>query len=130
VLTASEYNALPTDEMVYRRFTEVESADLQRAARKAVQRRDWAQVQEMLDDIERRAFDNPWLQSTVQMLKVLLSNRDHGRMEKELMYSSHQMKNRSAPLQDSVLFCMSTEAEIPAFLRRKMAQGRNTDSQS
>jgi hypothetical protein len=92
VLTASEYNALPTDEMVYRRFTEVESADLQRAARKAVQRRDWAQVQEMLDDIERRAFDNPWLQSTVQMLKVLLSNRDHGRMEKELMFASYSMK--------------------------------------
>jgi hypothetical protein len=29
-----------------------------------------------------------------------------------------------------VMFCMSTEAELPAFLRKKMAQGRNTDSQS
>jgi hypothetical protein len=51
-------------------------------------------------------------------------------MEKELMYSSRQMKNRSASLQDSVMFCMSSEAEMPAFLRRKLAQGRNTDSQS
>ena len=126
VLTASEYNALPTDEMVYRRFTEVESADLQRAARKAVQRRDWAQVQEMLDDIERRAFDNPWLQSTVQMLKVLLSNRDHGRMEKELMYASYSMKSRLSEIDEMSFNNNSEEVSKAAFLRRKSYQGRRS----
>jgi hypothetical protein len=59
-----------------------------------------------------------------------MNRRDYDTIEKELMYSSHQMKNRSAPLQDSVLFCMTTEADMPAFLRKKLAQGRNTDSQS
>ena len=126
VLTASEYNALPTDEMVYRRFTEVDSADLQRAARKAVQRRDWAQVQEMLDDIERRAFDNPWLQSTVQMLKVLLSNRDHGRMEKELMYASYSMKSRLSEIDEMSFNSNSEEVSKAAFLRRKSYQGRRS----
>jgi len=126
VLTASEYNALPTDEMVYRRFTEVESADLQRAARKAVQRRDWAQVQEMLDDIERRAFDNPWLQSTVQMLKVLLSYRDHGRMEKELMYASYSMKSRLSEIDEMSFNSNSEEVSKAAFLRRKSYQGRRS----
>ena len=126
VLTASEYNALPTDEMVYRRFTEVESADLQRAARKAVQRRDWAQVQDMLDDIERRAFDNPWLQSTVQMLKVLLSNRDHGRMEKELMYASYSMKSRLSEIDEMSFNSNSEEVSKAAFLRRKSYQGRRS----
>lgn len=126
VLTASEYNALPTDEMVYRRFTEVESADLQRAARKAVQRRDWAQVQEMLNDIERRAFDNPWLQSTVQMLKVLLSNRDHGRMEKELMYASYSMKSRLSEIDEMSFNSNSEEVSKAAFLRRKSYQGRRS----
>ena len=126
VLTASEYNALPTDELVYRRFTEVESADLQRAARKAVQRRDWAQVQEMLDDIERRAFDNPWLQSTVQMLKVLLSNRDHGRMEKELMYASYSMKSRLSEIDEMSFNSNSEEVSKEAFLRRKSYQGRRS----
>ena len=126
VLTASEFNALPSDEMVYRRFTEVESADLQRAARKAVQRRDWAQVQEMLDDIERRAFDNPWLQSTVQMLKVLLSNRDHGRMEKELMYASYSMKSRLSEIDEMSFNSNSEEVSKAAFLRRKSYQGRRS----
>ena len=126
VLLASEYNALLIDEMVYRRFTEVESADLQRAARKAVQRRDWAQVQEMLDDIERRAFDNPWLQSTVQMLKVLLSNRDHGRMEKELMYASYSMKSRLSEIDEMSFNSNSEEVSKAAFLRRKSYQGRRS----
>ena len=126
VLTASEYNALPTNEMVYRRFTEVESADLQRAARKAVQQRDWAQVQDMLDDIERRAFDNPWLQSTVQMLKVLLSNRDHGRMEKELMYASYSMKSRLSEIDEMSFNSNSEEVSKAAFLRRKSYQGRRS----
>ena len=126
VLLASEYNALLIDEMVYRRFTEVESADLQRAARKAVQRRDWAQVQEMLNDIERRAFDNPWLQSTVQMLKVLLSNRDHGRMEKELMYASYSMKSRLSEIDEMSFNSNSEEVSKAAFLRRKSYQGRRS----
>jgi hypothetical protein len=59
-----------------------------------------------------------------------MKRRDYDTMEKEWRYSSRQMKNRSASLQDSVLFCMSTEADMPAFLRKKLAQGRNTDSQS
>jgi Ca-activated chloride channel family protein len=126
VLSANEYNALPSDEMVYRRFTEVESADLQRAARKAVQRRDWAQVQDMLDDIERRAFDNPWLQSTVQMLKVLLSNRDHGRMEKELMYASYSMKSRLSEIDEVSFNSNMEEVSKAAFLRRKSYQGRRS----
>jgi Ca-activated chloride channel family protein len=45
------------------------------------------------------------------------------------MYSSHSMKNRVADLEDNVLFCMSEEANKPAFLRKKTTQGRNTDSQ-
>jgi hypothetical protein len=51
-------------------------------------------------------------------------------MEKELLYSSHAMKNRSAELEDNVLFCMKDEAIKPAFLRKKTSQGRNSESQS
>jgi len=51
-------------------------------------------------------------------------------MEKELMYSSDKLKNRIADLDDNVLFCMSAEAVKPAFLRKKVSQGRNSDSQT
>ena len=126
VLPGSEYKALPNDEMVYRRFTEVESADLQRAAREAVRRRDWDQVQDMFDDIERRAFDNPWLQSTVQMLKVLLANRDHDRMEKELTYASYSMKSRLSEIDEMSFNSNMEEVSKSAFLRRKSYQGRRS----
>ena len=54
----------------------------------------------------------------------------HEAMEKELMYSSDKLKNRIADLDDSVMFCMSAEAVKPAFLRKKVTQGRNSDSQT
>jgi hypothetical protein len=50
-------------------------------------------------------------------------------MEKELMYSSDKLKNRIADLDDNVMFCMDAEAIKPAFLRKKVTQGRNSDSQ-
>ena len=50
-------------------------------------------------------------------------------MEKELMYSSDKLKNRAADLNDTMMFCMATEAIKPAFMRKKVSQGRNTDSQ-
>lgn len=38
--------------------------------------------------------------------------------------------NRVADLDDTVMFCMSEEAIKPAFMRKKVSQGRNTDSQN
>jgi len=50
-------------------------------------------------------------------------------MEKELMYASSKMMNRVADLNDSMMFCMDAEAVKPAYMRKKVSQGRNTDSQ-
>jgi hypothetical protein len=80
--------------------------------------------------LEERSTENPWLAETVRYLRTLLERRDHEAMEKELMYSSDKLKNRAADLNDTVLFCMSEEAVKPAFMRKKVSQGRNTDSQS
>jgi Ca-activated chloride channel family protein len=130
VVDAQTYKNAEENELLARRFIEIEAADLQREARTYVKARNWAAVERLLTQIEERAINNPWLNETVKYLRNLMERRDHETMEKELMYSSRQMKNRSASLQDSVMFCMSSEADLPAFLRRKMAQGRNTDSQS
>jgi Ca-activated chloride channel family protein len=79
--------------------------------------------------LEERSRENPWLAETVSYLRKLLERRDHDAMEKELMYSSDKLKNRAADLNDSMLFCMSAEAIKPAFMRKKVSQGRNSDSQ-
>jgi Ca-activated chloride channel family protein len=130
VVDGQTYINASENELVARRFIEIEAADLQREARNYVKARNWDAVERLLTQIEERAINNPWLHETVKYLRTLMARRDYDTMEKELMYSARQMKNRSASLQDSVMFCMNVEAEMPAFLRKKLAQGRNTDSQS
>ena len=130
VVELPDYRLATVDELVARRFNEVEAADIQREARAHVQRRNWDGVERLIGQLEERSRDNPWLMETVQYLRKLLERRDHETMEKELMYSSDKLKNRATSLNDSILFCMADEAVKPAFLRKKVSQGRNTDSQN
>jgi Ca-activated chloride channel family protein len=129
VVELPDYRLASVDELVARRFNEVEVADIQREARAHVQRRNWDGVERLIRQLEERSRDNPWLMETVSYLRKLLERRDHETMEKELMYSSDKLKNRAASLDDSILYCMSAEAVKPAFLRKKVSQGRNTESQ-
>ena len=129
VVDLPEYRLAAEDELVARRFNEVEAADIQREARSHVQRRNWDGVERLITQLEERSRNNPWLMETVQYLRKLLERRDHETMEKELMYSSDKLKNRATSLNDTVLFCMDAEAVKPAFMRKKVSQGRNSDSQ-
>ena len=121
-----EYAALIENELAVRRFTEIEAADIQRAARVAVRRRDWDKVEAMLHQIEEKAQDNPWLMSTLEVLRNLLARRDHDKMEKELMYSSYSMKSRLSEVDEGNYRSQSEEIEKMAFLRRKSDQGRRS----
>ena len=129
VVSPMEYRIAEENELVARRFNEIESADIQRDARRYVQDRNWVEVVRLIEELQNRAENNPWLGATVKYLRRLLERRDHETMEKELMYSSSKLKNRVADLDDSVAFCMNAEAVKPAFMRKKVTQGRNTDSQ-
>lgn len=130
VVDAQTYKDADENELVARRFFEVEAADLQREARGYVRARNWEAAERLLTQLEERSINNPWLNETVKYLLQLMERRDYDTMEKELMYSSRQMKNRSASLNDTMFYCMDFEAELPAYLRKKMAQGRRSDSQS
>jgi Ca-activated chloride channel family protein len=107
----------------------VESAEIQREARRHVQNRNWDAVEGLVRQLEDRAHNNPWLEETVKYLRKLLDRRESALMEKELMYSSSKMMNRVADMNDSMLFCADMEAVKPAYMRKKVSQGRNSDSQ-
>ncbi|MBU3579766.1 VWA domain-containing protein [Polynucleobacter sp. 73C-SIWE] len=129
VVSLADYQLAQENELVARRFNEVEAADIQREARLFVRDRNWSAVERLIRKLDERASQNPWLAETVRYLRTLLERRDHEAMEKELMYSSDKLKNRVADLNDSMSFCMMEEAVKPAFMRKKVTQGRNTDSQ-
>lgn len=129
VVSLADYQLAQEDELVARRFNEVEAADIQREARLHVRDRNWSAVERLMRKLEERSRENPWLAETVTYLRKLLDRRDHEAMEKELMYSSDKLKNRVADLNDSMMFCADMEAIKPAFMRKKVTQGRNSDSQ-
>lgn len=129
VVDLPDYRMAQEDELVARRFNEVEAADIQREARGHVQRRNWDGVERLIGQLEERSRNNPWLMETVQYLRTLLTKRDHEAMEKELMYSSDKLKNRITDLNDVNAFCTEFEMVKPAYMRKKIVQGRNTDSQ-
>ena len=129
MVSLTDYQLAQENELVARRFNEVECADIQREARLFVRDRNWSAVERLMRKLDERAIENPWLAETVRYLRTLLERRDHEAMEKELMYSSDKLKNRVADLNDSMSFCMMEEAVKPAFMRKKVTQGRNTDSQ-
>ena len=129
VVSLADYQLAQENELVARRFNEVECADIQREARVFVRDRNWSAVERLMRKLEERARENPWLEETVRYMRTLLERRDHEAMEKELMYASDKLKNRVADLDDSAVFCMLRESVKPAYMRKKVTQGRNTDSQ-
>ena len=129
VVSLADYQLAQEDELVARRFNEVEAADIQREARLHVRDRNWSAVERLMRKLEERSRENPWLAETVSYLSKLLERRDHEAMEKELMYSSDKLKNRIASLEDSAAFSAEYENIRPAFMRKKVTQGRNSDSQ-
>jgi Ca-activated chloride channel family protein len=88
--------------------------------------RNWANLARMLDTLELRAQDNPWLMQTGSVLRELLAQRDQARLEKELMYSSHSLSSRLTEQDELLSFSQQRESEKAAFLRRKVQQGRDS----
>ena len=126
VVSATDYDQSPENELVKRRFNELEAAQIKRQAYRAANMRQWNRLSVLLDQLEARAQDNPWLSETIVVLRRLLDSRDQARLEKELMYSSHSLSSRLTELDESISFSRNSELEKAAFLRRKAQQGRRS----
>jgi len=128
VVSPAEYNESLENELVSRRFNELEAAQIKRQAYRAAGMRQWHRLSELLDQLEARAHDNPWLSESIIVLRRLLESRDQARLEKELMYSSHSLSSRLTELDESISFSQHNELDKAAFLRRKTQQGRRSTS--
>ncbi len=128
VVSLEEFNGYSDDELVRRRFNEVEAAQIQRQAYRAAGMRQWGRISQLLDQLEAKANENPWLSETIVVLRRLLEARDQSRLEKELMYASHSLSSRLTELDESISFSQREELDKAAFLRRKIQQGRRSES--
>lgn len=77
-----------------------------------------------LEDLGRR---EPWVAASITFLRRLMRARDSQRMSKEMLYKSHKMNWRQSST-DETQYGGDDELGFPAFLRRKVAEGRHTGS--
>ena len=123
----AEYEALQTHELVQRRIHELSAAQLQLQIRQAALQGDWMQVEHLLTHLETLGRHEPWVAASIAFTRQLMRERDQQRMSKEMLYKSRKMSQRLSST-DEVCFREVDEVEVPAFLRRKMAEGRRTQT--
>lgn len=126
VLDAAAYASEPEHELVKRRINELTAAQIQLQIRTAALARDWVAVARLLGKLEDIGRDEPWVAASIAFARQLLAEKDEQRMSKEMLYKSQKMSQRLSSM-DEMHFDMRSEIEMPAFLRRKMAEGRRSE---
>lgn len=125
---AAAFEAIAEDERVVARARELRAAELQLEAREAARRGDWQRVDAILARAAEEARDNPWVEQALAALRRYAEQRRTEEFSKEAMYSSRRMSTRMAAPDESVrAYAASAQMDIPAFLRRKVQQGKRLD---
>jgi Ca-activated chloride channel family protein len=122
-LDEDRFAQLPVDELVQRRLNEL------RFAKASSRLRDFAQAglideaRELLDELEREFGNNPWLSAKIEQLRRLTED-DLSMMMKEVSYTAFRMSRRLTSKSEMLFGKDETDSQIPAFLRKKVEEGR------
>ena len=125
VVSSQIYEELEVDDLVRRRKVELDAANLQDAARVAARRRNWREVDEIIERLEGLGVDNEWVAEGVRKLKSYAVQRETEKFSKEAYYKAENMRMRMGIANESAFYSASEESVLPSFLRRKSEQGKN-----
>jgi len=124
VMTSVAYDNLADDELVARRQVELAAAEALMGMRHAAAANDWARVDALLEAAARQFAGNEWVAAVLEAMRSVAAGRERERAMKEMMYSSGKLRSRLAAKDESVAFCLAEGSSVPAYLRRKPAQGK------
>ncbi len=124
VMTSSAFGNLADDELVTRRLVELAAAEALMGMRGAAAGGDWARVDTLLEAASRQFAGNEWVAAVLEAMRSIAAGRERERAMKEMMYSSSKLRSRLAAKDESVAFSLAEGASVPAYLRRKPAQGK------
>lgn len=124
VMTSAAFDNLADDELVTRRLVELAAAEALMCMRQAAAANDWARVDALLEAASRQFAGNEWVAAVLEAMRSIAAGRERERAMKEMMYSSSKLRSRLAAKDESVAFCLSESVSVPAYLRRKPAQGK------
>ena len=85
---------------------------------------DWPRVDALLEAASRQFAGNEWVAAVLEAMRSIAAGRERERAMKEMMYSSGKLRSRLAAKDESVAFSVADGASVPAYLRRKPAQGK------
>ncbi|APW47983.1 vWA domain-containing protein [Rhodoferax antarcticus] len=119
----ADHAALSADDAVQNRLQEVEFAQASQALRELVQRGDIGAARAMMSELEKRFAQHPWLRDKLQRLRTL-AEQDPQMMSKEVRFSAMRMSSRLSTKSETPYSQDETESAMPAFLRKKVEEGR------
>ena len=117
------FDAAPADEYVASRLQELEFGTASQALRELARRGDARGVQAMLDELERRFGQHPWLKDKLARLRIL-AEQDAEMMSKEVMFSQRKMSSRLNARHEVSYSMDETHSAMPSFLRKKAEEGK------
>lgn len=120
-LKLADWAALEEDELVVRRLSEIEAANLHEQAQRAAHEGDWQEVQHLLSVAKEKARNNEWLKAVAEKLELLAASEDEILFSKEAKYTSQRMHTRLAGRHE---LAENLEIPMPSYLRRKTEQGK------
>jgi Ca-activated chloride channel homolog len=130
-LNPDAYAAVETKELVRSRSVELRAAQLQEEARRAARQGDWARVEEIILEIRGMGKENAWILSSLQALETYAQERRAEQFSKEVTYKSRKYRNRIVSRsEDTSRWSHADEGKQPAYLRKKLEQGRRFGSDS
>lgn len=128
LLGESDMKGLPVDELVARRLKEVEFAEATAAVHELVAAGDIKGAKALLIQLSSDVADHPWLAEKVLALHTLVEEGQAASV-KEMRYSMQRTSQRLVAKSEASYLESETESvDVPAYLRRKVAEGQGRKS--
>lgn len=118
---AGEYGTLADDELVARRQAEVAASAALTGIREAAGRQDWDTVDELLEQARAQFAGHEWVASLLASMTAIADDRLRHKAMKESLYAAARLKSRLTAVHEDPAV---TADAVPAYLRRKPAQGK------
>lgn len=120
----AEFDAMPADEALGRRFQEANFAKASLELARMVNAGNVAGAQTLIKELEITYGSHPWLDAKLKRIRKL-AHQDPTMMSKEVRFSSRKMAKRLVDFDDDIPFGGDqTESLMPAFLRKKVEEGK------
>ena len=128
-LPAGAFAAIQAHDTVVARCNELRAADLQDRARVAAKAGRWSDVDLLIKEAKREAGENKWVAESLRALTQIARRREVENFSKESVFASRKMRSRLAAADETSASDWEAEDEAsrPAYLRKKLLQGRRFD---